>query len=699
MQYQPGTALYKKSTLWDYQSASAVYLDKLFPVSTLDRDYQLINLSNKSRSNSRSLSRIFIASILIFVNLTAAAQMQVGLNKDSLKRVLNKAKDDTSKVKTLITLGQQYESNQPDSAIYYYKLSGKLSRQLNYPAGIIRYIANYTAVLNVQGKFDESLKLNLQAVELSQKNGLKQQLIKSLMNTGAVYQYKESYDLAINYYLKALPLLEATDEAQNLSIAYSNLCGLYRNIKQTEKALFYARLALKYANKINDAYAMSSASINMGNALKDAGKITEAIKYLQQAYQIALKVNYENFQETALIDIADAYLQLKQPERYLPFFRQALPLAEAIDDVSGKAYAINGICLGLFWQKHYNEAEKELIKGIEFSRKYDQKEVLSRMLLLMSDVQIALGKPQFSENYRGQYDSVSNILLNAPLLKNIQEVETKYGLEKKKRELLQKNLLLAQKEREAQQQRQWLFAATVGIVLLGLLVILIYLYYRQKQALNNKALQVLKAEQESGRLKAILEGEQQERRRISREMHDDMGAGLTRMLFLSRVMGNENETAKKIGATAEDLIKKMNEVIWTMNDEEDTLESLIAYIRSTAAEMLESAGLTYEIKIQEPMSAVALNREYRRNIYLVVKEALHNVIKHAAATYVHVAISGSDDLEIMIQDNGKGIANNTGARQGNGMKNMRLRMEQSGGKMEVSGGQGTLIRFTVPLPI
>ncbi|GAA4324362.1 hypothetical protein GCM10023149_25910 [Mucilaginibacter gynuensis] len=636
---------------------------------------------------------------LLTVSLAANAQMQVGLNKDSLKRVLSKMPDDTLKARMLITLGQQYESNRPDSAVYYYKLCDQLSRQLHYSFGTLRYISNYTAVLNVQGRFDESLQLNLRAVEISRKEGLKQELVKALMNTGAVYQYKEDYARAISYYLQALPLIEAGGSIQNLSFAYGNLCGLYRSIKQTDKALFYARLALKYAEKNNDPYATTAACINIGNALKDGGKITESINYLQRAHLLALSINDNNYQETALIGIADAYLQLKQPGRYIGFFRQALPLAEAIGDVSGQAYSLSGICMGLFWQKQYREAETRLTSGIRFAKQHDQKEVLSQMLLLMSDVQIALGKADHSQAYRSQYDSVSNILLNAPLLKNIQELETKYGLAKKQKEVLEKNLLLAKKEREAQRQRQWLIAATAGIALLVMLVVLGYRYYRQKQNLNQKALQVLKAEQESERLKAVIEGEQQERRRISREMHDDMGAGLTRMLFLSRAMGTQNDMADKIGATAEDLIKKMNEVIWTMNDEEDTLDSLIAYIRSTSAEMLENAGLEYNITINETKGATPLNREFRRNIYLAVKEALHNVIKHAEASGVQITLSNNGDLEIMVRDNGKGISNEVKPRIGNGMKNMRKRMEQLGGRIEVSHEQGTCIRFVVPLPV
>ena len=636
---------------------------------------------------------------LLLVPAMAEAQMEVGLNKDSLKHILSKMTDDTLKVKTLITLGQQYESNKPDSAVFYYKLSGQLSQRLHYPAGIVRYINNYTAVLNVQGKFDESLKLNLEAIDISKKSGLKQYLVKSLMNTGAVYQYKGNYTRAANYYLQALPLLEVAGSAQNLSLAYGNLCVLYRNLQQPEKALYYARLALTYAEKGNDLYAIAAACINIGNALKDGNKIAEAIRYLERAHHIGLQINDENYQETALIDIADAYLQLKQPQRYIPFFRKALPLSEAIGDVSGKAYALYGIGLGMFWQRDYQEAEKQLLNGIRFTTLHDQKEVLGKMLLLMSDVQIAMGKPENSTIYRSRYDSVSNILLNAPLLKNIQELETKYGLEKKQRELLAKDLLLTQKDREAQRQRGWLMAAAAGVVILALFVVLGYRYYRQKQLLDRKALQVLKAEQESGRLKAILEGEQKERHRISQEMHDDMGAGLTRLLYLSRAMPHQNETAGKIGAAAEDLIKKMNEVIWTMNDEEDTLDSLIAYIRSSVAEMLENAGLNYTFEINESIASIPLDREFRRNIYLAVKEAVHNVIKHAAASSLQLLIIYNGKLEIIVQDDGKGIGNEAKPRAGNGLKNMRSRIKQLGGEMEVSNEQGTRVRFVAPLPI
>ncbi|MBS1605341.1 MAG: tetratricopeptide repeat protein, partial [Bacteroidetes bacterium] len=185
--------------------------------------------------------------LLLLVNNSARGQMRVGLDKDSLRRILMTHPPDTDKVATLILLGQQYENIQPDTAILYYQQAGQLSQQLNYPAGTIRYINNYTAVLNVRGRFDEALRLNLQALQIAESHGLDQLYTKALINTAAAYQYKEDYPQAAAWYLKALPRLATVGDAQSLSLVYGNLCSLYRALGQPDKALGYARNSLQQA--------------------------------------------------------------------------------------------------------------------------------------------------------------------------------------------------------------------------------------------------------------------------------------------------------------------------------------------------------------------------------------------------------------------------------------------------------------------
>lgn len=201
---------------------------------------------------------------MILATKTAHAQMITGLDKDSLKNLMIRMPYDTNRVLVNIVLGQQYESSDPDSALFYYFEAGKLSKKLNYPAGIIKYISNYTAVLNVQGKVDESIRLNEEAADISEKYGMKLYAGKSYVNLGAAYQYQENYLKAAEYYLKALPLIERHGNLQMQAVLLANLCGLYRNLNQPDKAIDYALRALKTSVKFNDAYLEGHSSINLG---------------------------------------------------------------------------------------------------------------------------------------------------------------------------------------------------------------------------------------------------------------------------------------------------------------------------------------------------------------------------------------------------------------------------------------------------
>lgn len=643
----------------------------------------------------------FLLTILSLANSSRAfAQMVLGLNKDSLKQLVSSGKDDTGKVNNFIVLGQQYENNIPDSAIYYYDQANKLSSRLNYVVGIIRYINNYTAVLNVQGKFDESLKLHQQALALCDKYNLQELRVKTLMNIGVVYQFKQDYKAAVDHYLKYEPALERTASPATLSLFYGNLCSLFRNLNQPQKALEYGERSIEYAKKSKELYTLGRAYHNIANALKDVGRKREREVYLHKAYQIGEQINDIELQETALINLGDLLSETAPPDEYMSFYKKALPLADSLSDVYGKSLALHGIAIGLFNKKLFKAAEQQAKTAIEYARQNEQHETESKALLLMSDVQIALGNLLASAKYRHEYDSVYASVVSEDLLKNVQELETRYEVEKKQSQILKQSLLLEQKSRQALRQQTLLWISLAGLVFLGIILFWGYRYYRQRQLLSRRALEAMQAEQENIRLKSLLEGQSLERHRISQEMHDDMGSGLTSLLFLSRSIHGQDATVLRLRQTAERLIEKMNEIVWIMNHEQDSLDRLIAYMRLHIADVLDSAGLEYQFEVTEQLPAVTLTQEFRRNIYLSAKEAVHNSVKHAGASLVHITITVTDLLEIIIEDNGHGFQKNKKASFGNGLRNMQRRMEQLGGSVEISFvAQGTKVVLSAPLPI
>lgn len=194
---------------------------------------------------------------------------------------------------------------------------------------------------------------------------------------------------------------------------------------------------------------------------------------------------------------------------------------------------------------------------------------------------------------------------------------------------------------------------------------------------------------------------EQERARIAKDIHDDLGSSLTHIMMLgNRVKKSLNgnteagEHAHKIVTSARATVQSLDEIVWAVNPENDTLDSLIGYIGQYADHFFE--GTNVRCRRELPMASFpsVLPTEIRHNLFLVIKEALNNVLKHAGASEVRLGITVFDSgLSVVIEDNGCGFDVSTmmAGRDGNGLKNMRKRVEDLGGTLSMVSepGKGT----------
>jgi signal transduction histidine kinase len=200
---------------------------------------------------------------------------------------------------------------------------------------------------------------------------------------------------------------------------------------------------------------------------------------------------------------------------------------------------------------------------------------------------------------------------------------------------------------------------------------------------------------------------ERERARISQDMHDDVGASLTRISILSDLAKNKEdvtgETRQWLGQisdTSRNVMEEMSQIIWALNPKNDTLEGLIAYLRRFTNEYLEPTAISCSFDLPETLPARALGVETRRNIYLVFREALHNMVKHADATKVWISMKMNEHgFSIIIKDDGKGFDPVKLEFPGNGLVNMRKRMMDIGGEIAIKSesGLGTEIELVVSL--
>jgi Signal transduction histidine kinase len=240
--------------------------------------------------------------------------------------------------------------------------------------------------------------------------------------------------------------------------------------------------------------------------------------------------------------------------------------------------------------------------------------------------------------------------------------------------------------------QSWWFKTIVGLLIIFILIVGFRFYYNRRLVKQKVFLEKMQAVEK-------------ERTRIATDMHDDLGAGLSRIKFLSETIGIKKqkqesfeEDISKIREYSHEMIDKMGEIVWALNEKNDSLNDLLSYSRSYAMEYFSQNGIKCNVESPDNIPSIFVNGEFRRNVYLTLKEAFHNIVKHAQANHTNITIRVNHNLVITIQDDGVGFNRNKIRSYSNGLSNMEKRMKEIGGLFEVIPGNGTFIKLTVPLP-
>ncbi len=198
-----------------------------------------------------------------------------------------------------------------------------------------------------------------------------------------------------------------------------------------------------------------------------------------------------------------------------------------------------------------------------------------------------------------------------------------------------------------------------------------------------------------------------ERDRIARDLHDEIGAGLTSISFLTELLGrspdqqeHKRHVADRIARTARRLLESLDSLIWAVDPRHDSMEELAASLREAAAEAIEAAGLTVAFDFPNPLPQIPLSGELRRTVLLILKEAVANAIRHGGTDRVLVRLEVSPlRLRLEVVDEGSGFDTNVVGTRGHGLRNMRARAYRVGGRLRIESSPGTGTRIALELPL
>jgi len=622
--------------------------------------------------------------------------------KDSLLTQLSTAKEDTNKVLTLITTGQYVEYNNLEEAKYYYSKANVLSKKLNYPMGVLKYYSNYTAVLNIQARFDSALLLTTEALQLAKEVGNEERIIIAQQNLSATYSYLQDYEQALKYLLPSIAYFEKTNNDARLSLVYDNLGVIYRETKQYYKAMEFHKKALDIATRAGNSYDIANVLSNLGNAYTSLKKYDSALSVMRQSLQIARKENYENIVSNNISNMGSVFIKKGKYDSLIIYCSEGFRLSEQLGDSLTMVNNLYGLALYAFYKKDFIHCNELANKGFAMAQQRNYAEPSQLFAELLSELALVKGDLEKYDYYNRLSIGLSEKFFNESMQRNVQTLDKKFETEKK-----EKQLLLQQSSIRKKNTLIYIFIGSIASILL--ISLLAYRNYTQKRKLQEQKIEDLEKEKLLLATKSLLKGQEDERSRLAKELHDGLGGMLSGIkLTLGGMKGNmvlTEENARLFSGALTKLdqtISEMRRVAHSMMPEALLRLGLGQALSDYCNGLSESsAGLL--VNYQQFGLQERLPNDTEIVVYRIVQELLTNVMKHSKATQVLVQLMQQDNLLMLtVEDNGQGFKPETVLNNnGSGLSNIHSRVRYLHGTIDIKAepGKGSSFHIEIPLSV
>ncbi|CAN5324582.1 ATP-binding protein [soil metagenome] len=622
---------------------------------------------------------------------------------DSLKKALSLAKTDTSKAVIYYQLAMELQGMDPAASQKMIGQSLILSQKTDYKKGIANVYYFKVAQSSYKGDF-AGMKINAEkCLEISKKYNYKAIMASAYNGLGIYYWQTGKYAEAIKNHLAALKIRERLKDEKGIASSLGNLGMVYLDNEKLKEAEIYSLRGLALGKKIQNENIVINCLHTLANLYSAQKNYTRALKYDLEALPVCLSENNKRGLSEIYSNMAHCYNALKQYDKALAYQQKVLELDEFFNDK--KQISDTYLNIGEIYKDkgNYTEAITWLKKALQLSieTKYRQGEkdvwlVLSKLYEKTGDYQQALLAHQ-------KYQAISQEMINENNDKQIALLQTQYETEKKEQKI---SLLI--KENTIQKLSITGRNQTIGVIA-GLFVlsgIMGALFYNRNQLKQKAELQAQMLKQQDALTKAIVDAEENERKRIGSDLHDGVG-----QLF-SAVKMNLNGLFDRVKMDREeDRFLAEN----TLALVEESCKEVRTISHQMMPNMLLRSGIASDLKsfiekidadsLQVTLEATGFKNKLESNVetmlYRIIQETINNVIKHAKASRLDIVlIRENEGIRATITDNGVGFELSDRAKfTGIGLKNIATRVEYLKGTITYtsSPGNGTVVNIEVPV--
>lgn len=554
-----------------------------------------------------------------------------------------------------------------------------------------------------KSNLDSAILIAQKAIDWSQKIKYQKGLATSLKLMATTVYFKGDHEKAMELYLTSLKQFELLKDSNGVAGIYNELGTLWKKQGDLKKAKAYFNDALKIFSSVHNAPEEANTINNIGIVHEMQGEYTEALNSYLTSLAIHKKSNNKVAMGYCLANLGGVYTNLKMFKEAEDALLQSLEIRIQLKEFQNIAICYTN--LGEFYstQNNVKAALPFYLKSLDMAQQTGFIDLIQYDYEKLSDCYSKLSDFKKAYEYHTLYAAFKDSVFDENKNKQIAELQTKYDTEKKE----QQNLLLKKENqlkgislRKAQLQNYFLLA----IVILVLAVV--YLFYNQLKARQKQVLSDAMLKQEQLRLRSVILMQEQERKRISQDLHDGIGQMLSAVKLNLAAIDNKELTESNDEIQLEKAIVLIDESCSEIRNISHNMmpailikSGLIAALNELAKRVSTTSGI--KIYVDHDESIGRIESDYEINLFRIVQELLNNIIKHAAATEVHIHLNKeAENLNLMIEDNGEVFDKSLiEESKGNGWYNINSRLTIMNGKIDIESNKdsGTVVFIDVPL--
>ncbi len=622
---------------------------------------------------------------------------------DSLKRALQGALADSMRIKALLQYSNLLGQTDPVNSKTLNNEALSLSRKTGDHSQEAKSLSNIGENYSSLGKYDSARAFFKTALVIAREHHLERLTGSILNNTGNSFFFENKPAKAIAQYLEAVNYYKA--DSLKLASLYINISSVFLEMQQLEKALEYSQRSITYALTSSNNAIISGAYTNTGSILRSKkDTIASRVNY-RLALQYARHITDLRIRMAAYHNMAITFNELKQPELAKKYADTSLLLATQLNNHYQISYSMNMKGMIEFEQKHYTVAKQLFYTALNEAFLSKQYKAIRESYSNLARIEKETGNLSVAFGYLQKYADLKDSILNEDNAKLTTGLEAKYQFVASQQQIsqLEREKKLQQVALTQKNTINYLLIAALFILLI--LLVLGYFIYKQKQLLQQKMILQMETDRQLTATNLILQGQEEERHRLARDLHDGLGGMLSGVKYAFQktkselaIHGASAESFDRPVEMLDSSIHELRRITHNMGP-----ESLIKYgISAAINDYCTNINKSEAVRIVfQPLRTVPVKLDqYRSNIvFRIVQELINNILRHAEANTAIVQLSHENDLlSITVEDDGKGVEiQKLSQSKGMGWSNIRSRIDYLKGTLDIKSdrGKGTYVHFTV----